>query len=295
MFDAVKNIGFKKLSHLYKILQYKSISEASLQMGISKQVLYQDIEVIEKNVGTPLLIKDRNDVILTQKGKELMPFIRQVAELTALTDLPGEKTERKADLSIACEQKFSFYVLPYALEMYQKQHDHPLVVVSSYYADNAPNIYEYDIVISDNLPHYPDATYHPLCTLSFGLYAAPEYVKNAPPPKAFEDLKDHALIDYSVQPVFGFHKELQKAIMVESDSYVNLNDLCAQGLGVAPLCIQEVERNRRYQHLVRLLPERIMHERIIELGYFTASAKQRLIQEIVQGCLDHQNYYGVAE
>ncbi|NTV89753.1 MAG: LysR family transcriptional regulator, partial [Clostridiales bacterium] len=79
----------QKLKYFIAVAEYLNFSEAAVHVGISQSAISQQIAELEKQVGTPLLIRKKRPLQLTSAGKILL---RESYSLVSKTDEALNKT-----------------------------------------------------------------------------------------------------------------------------------------------------------------------------------------------------------
>jgi DNA-binding transcriptional LysR family regulator len=157
------------LSYFVEIAHTLNVSRASERLGISQPSLSLAIRRMEQSVGTPLLIRSKRGVSLTQAGKQLLAHSKNL-----LQTWEGVKAEALASVNeiqgsytIGCHTSVALYLLsgflPELIEAHPKldislRHD-----LSRRIAEDVISM-KIDVGIVVNPVQHPDLVIHPLCT-----------------------------------------------------------------------------------------------------------------------------------
>ena len=108
----------------YKVAQYKSYSDASDKMMISKSAISNYIKKLEEQLNTKLFYRENNGVKLTKEGEELYKYVEKSMEMIEA----GEKTLLQknnletGEISVAALSHIAeFYLMP-RIEKIKKKH-----------------------------------------------------------------------------------------------------------------------------------------------------------------------------
>lgn len=74
----------RQLRYFTKVAETLNFSEASKQLFITQSTLSQQISQIETELGQPLFERNSHEVILTEAGKELLPYARKTIAMAQL-------------------------------------------------------------------------------------------------------------------------------------------------------------------------------------------------------------------
>lgn len=109
----------------YKVAQYKSYSDASNKMMLSKSAISNYIKKLEEQLNTKLFYRENNGVKLTKEGEELFKYVEKSIEmLEAGEKLLLEKNNLETgEISVATLSHIAeFYLMP-RIEKIKKEHE----------------------------------------------------------------------------------------------------------------------------------------------------------------------------
>ena len=109
----------------YQVAQYKSYSDASIKMMLSKSAISNYIKKLEEQLNTKLFYRENNGVKLTKEGEELFKYVEKSIEmLEAGEKLLLEKNNLETgEISVATLSHIAeFYLMP-RIEKIKKEHE----------------------------------------------------------------------------------------------------------------------------------------------------------------------------
>lgn len=137
----------RQLKYFVGIAETGKFTITSKQMFISESAVSQQIKSLEDELGTKLFIRNNHNVRLTDSGRELLPYARQVLKsLTACVDRINDiKGMLCGELNIGLTYSMEPYIRPSMIEFMKK---YPGVQLNAHYK-NLPELlkklYENDI------------------------------------------------------------------------------------------------------------------------------------------------------
>lgn len=156
------------LTYFLEVASSLNLSRAAERLGMSQPSLTLAIQRLEQAIGTPLLIRSKKGVILTQGGKQLLIHVREL--LQRWEAVKGQALasthEIQGSYTIGCHASVALYslggFLPELLEKHPKleiklQHDLSRKVTEAVVRMEA------DIGIVVNPIRHPDLVIHKLC------------------------------------------------------------------------------------------------------------------------------------
>jgi DNA-binding transcriptional LysR family regulator len=195
--DNFRNFDWDLTKPFYYIANLGSFTEASRVLGVIQPTLTRQIQLLEKQLGFPLLVRHMTKgVTMTRKGEEFLEILERVfMDMKAFTEkLEADDTPRSRKIVIATSVALATYEIGNFILDYTDQH--PYLRFDLIGKDQALDVilYDFDVAIR---PYDPDAKgvhQEPLFTLEKKLYASKEYLEKYGTPETVEDLKDHQLI-----------------------------------------------------------------------------------------------------
>ena len=128
MFKTDINLNLYKT--FYELAKYKSFSETAKQTYMSQSAISKAIKKLEEELGTPLFIRKKNGVDLTEKGEELLFFVEQSFNslVTAERRMLETNNLDRGKLSIGMPSNIgSFYLFDHIIKFHD---DYPNIEVT---------------------------------------------------------------------------------------------------------------------------------------------------------------------
>lgn len=199
-----RDFDWNKAKLFYHIAKCGSYAKAARLAGTDQPSLTRQIQSLEKQVGSPLLIRKAGfGVVLTRKGEELLekvaPFFLEMRGFCGNNHVEiGEGNKRK--IRIATTNALAAYVIGDLILDYSNHHpqltfeiigdDHTIDVILN----------DVDIAIRPYDSQGQGVQQEPLFTLEKKLFTSREYLEKYSEPKTVDDLKNHHLIVNSFNP-----------------------------------------------------------------------------------------------
>lgn len=194
--------------------------------------IHNDLNSIEKSIGTPLILRNQNRFLLTDVGQNFAEFCRIVVENIGLVQPSSEFPE---ELTIATTHGIAGEELPEILTEFYKFFPNVRIniLTGPEYADfTDPRV---DLLMGAHLTNRGDLSQTHLMTDTLQLYAAPSYLEKYGVPKSIYDLRGHRLLS-----LMGM-KLLPRDVFETIDPFLVTNNLASlykmtlAGQGIAPL------------------------------------------------------------
>ena len=122
MLDIDINLNLFKV--FYKVAQYKSYSDASNKMMLSKSAISNYIRKLEEQLNTKLFYRENNGVKLTKEGEELFKYVEKSIEMLETGEklLLQKNNLETGEISVATLSHIAeFYLMP-RIEKIKKEH-----------------------------------------------------------------------------------------------------------------------------------------------------------------------------
>jgi DNA-binding transcriptional LysR family regulator len=156
------------LTYFVEVATSQNISRAAERLGISQPSLTLAIQRLEQSVGTPLLIRSKKGVTLTQAGKQLQAYARELLQRweTVKGHALASAHETQGNFRIGCHPSVALYslggFLPDLLEKHPKLEVKLLHDLSRKIVESVIRM-ETDIGIAVNPVRHPDLLIRKLC------------------------------------------------------------------------------------------------------------------------------------
>ena len=204
-----RDFDWNKAKLFYHLAKCGGFTKAAYLAGIDQASLTRQMQALETQVGSRLVIRSAKGITLTRKGEELLehvaPFfmaIRGFCKNNYASTKIGQEEQRK--IRIISTHALASYVLSDIIIDYNKEHPN---LIFEIVADD----FVCDIILSDSdiaiRPYNPDTDQNvqgiiqePLFGVEKKLYASREYLSLYGEPKSVDDLKNHKIIVISSNP-----------------------------------------------------------------------------------------------
>lgn len=246
-----KDFDWNKAKLFYHIAKCGSITKAARLANIDQSVLTRQIQILETQVGSPLLIRKAGGIVLTRKGEELLtkvaPFFLEMRGFCGNhhVEIKGEK---KRKIRIATTHALADYLLGDFILDYAKRNSTLSLelICDDYLIDIILN--DVDIAIQPLDPNsigkkIEGIQYEYLFSVEKKLYASIDYINIYGEPQTVDDLIHHHIIAFAQPEVdpnrninwiltLGMPKgELHQPVYT-SNSIESLINAAEKGLGI---------------------------------------------------------------
>jgi len=259
-------VDWDKLRIFHAVADAGSFTHAGETLNLSQSAVSRQISALEHSLGTPLFHRHARGLILTEQGETLYHTAHDVYTQLAKvqTQLSENKERPEGPLKVSTTVAFgSVFLAPRMKEFVNR---YPDIDVTLVLADTELDLSmrQADVAIRLTPPTQPDLIQRHLLTLSYRVYAAPEYLQEYGMPKAPKDLDKHRIVVYGddARPPAENLNWLLKAGRKEDagtrDPVLRLNSIygilravqSGLGIGALPEYI-----GRELGNLVEILPE----------------------------------------
>ncbi len=121
-----------QLEHFLAVVEEGTFTRAAERVSRTQPAVSQSIKKLEEEVGAPLFARDANEVSLTEAGKLLLDYARNVvrARDEVMRGMGALKSLKSGSLTIVAHESAAVYLLPAPLRTYL--HRYPDVKVGIY-------------------------------------------------------------------------------------------------------------------------------------------------------------------
>lgn len=181
-----------------RVAEVENFSEAARQLGVPKSLVTRRIHHLEKELGTPLLVRTTRKVRLTESGALYRQRVAGlVEELDALEGgLTDDQLQLRGLMRISSPTAFGIQALRPALSEFLRAH--PELTLELTLNDQPVNPAEegYDVAITDRGTISGQFQEEPLFRFDLVCCAAPSYLETRGVPQVPADLREHDCIQY---------------------------------------------------------------------------------------------------
>lgn len=229
-----------------KVVQTGSFTRAAEALHTHKAHLSRVIGQLERELGARLLERTTRSLSLTEIGREFHE--RSGAILAAVDDarqaVAQSQGAPRGTLRLTCGVEFGMLAASGWINRYLAQY--PQMKVDAEITGRIVDVVHEGFDLAIRVGTLPDSTLaaRRLGTLTYALYAAPEYLEQRGAPRAPKDLGQHDLLVFapgsgSSAWQLGKHGETHRVALQQprfraSNSFA-VRDACASGLGIALL------------------------------------------------------------
>lgn len=248
------------------IVHYGSLIATARALNLPKSTLSRRISQLEKRLGQALLRRQSNRLIPTEAGYVFADYCHQILRLVSQTQtsLSELQTDVSGELLFAFHNAFTRGWLGDVMEAFMQQY--PEVRVQMRTCMTPPAVSEVEEV-SLWLGEVPDSSlrHEKLGTLTQGIYASPDYVKQHGVPAHPRELLQHEWIDTLAQTPAGVelnHPDEGQYLLPPSPSLIRVDQLVLQGdaivrgkgVGFFPNWLAELRLKAHPGTMQRVLP-----------------------------------------
>lgn len=206
------NLDWEKLKTFYYVAKLENISHAAAFFKTTQSTCSRSVTALEKHLGYPLFIRQRNGVILTRKGEELLKIAEDIffsmKKFTSYIYAPSQ-LRHKRKIRIAASPALAAYLINDHILTYHEIH--PDLMFEVIGIEDVLDIILNDIDLAI-WPHGLNTSQteflnrrmiqEPFITLEKKLYASTQYLEKYGKPKTVIELKNHHIIMPSVSETF---------------------------------------------------------------------------------------------
>jgi DNA-binding transcriptional LysR family regulator len=237
-------LNLDSISTFIAIAATGSFSDAARQLRLSKSVVSERLQELERSLGTKLVQRTTRRVSLTSDGAvfyERAKHIVRDAELAA-AELSDRRGKVAGSLRISAPVSFGCLHLGAALFRFIARY--PGIELALDLEDRFVNLFDegYDAVVRHGPIQARRVIVKPLATSTRLLVASPGYLKRWGQPTSIEDLKQHKGILYRYRGAADWRFRVgRRFITVQPQTALRLNngllmrDAAIQGIGIALL------------------------------------------------------------
>jgi DNA-binding transcriptional LysR family regulator len=208
------NLDWEKLKAFYYVAKVGNISHAASFFNTTQSTCSRSITALEKHLGYPLFIRQRNGVILTRKGEELLKIAEDIffsmKKFTSYIYAPSHLRHKRKIRIAASPALVAYLINDHILTYHERYPDLMFEVIG---IEDVLDIILNDIDLAI-WPHGLNTSQteflnrrmiqKPFITLEKKLYASAQYLEKYGKPKTVLELRNHHIIMPSVIEAFPY-------------------------------------------------------------------------------------------
>lgn len=265
-----------------------SLAGAARQRGISAPTSTRAIAMLERRLGTTLILRTTRSLRLTEAGEQFLADTRRVlTELDAAeAAVTGARQHAQGLLSITAPELFGQrHIAPLLFEFLDR---HPQVQARAFFSNRVVHLIDEGFDVALRIAALPDSglTAVPVGALRVVLVASPGYLKRHGTPRAPADLARHRAVGFAIEgqgrvgwdfPRHKAAKPLAERLVVNTNATKVAAAVAGQGItrALAYQVTDEVRDGRLRLLLTAYEPPPVPVHLVYPAGR-TATAKVRL-------------------
>ena len=231
------------LRYFVELARAGTLSRAALRLDVRHTTIARRIQRLERRIGEPLFLRDRDGFRLSRRGASLWIEAAGISDAFARIagDLPASEAPVAGLVRIGCTEGFGTAVIAPLMGRLRARFPGLHVDLNVQPRPILLTRNEADLVITIDRPERGDYVISKLTEYSLGLYASARYLAAAPALGEAADLANHVLIDYvdelgparSVPTISELR--VSGATKLRSTSIVAQKEMVRAGAGIAIL------------------------------------------------------------
>jgi|GEM_PF-5572212 len=274
-------LSLQKMMLFHHVVRFGSIAKAARELGVAGHKIHNELNSLEKMLGTSLLLKNKKKIVLTEAGREFEAFVGPVVENFLSLSLAKGREENKTFI-VHGNQGFIDFFAPEISLSFSLAHPHLKLQFCTHVSSDFETSHP-DIVIGSKINNRTDLTQQIVGRFDYGLFASKEYIAKNGAPKTLKDCGSHKFLKFfGDSPKTG---ELYENVVLESSSYRALVQMTTLGMGICSLPIDLIPHYySSTSNLVHIMPEYVVESYELYLIYEKFSSRIDLIQEFYKLC-----------
>ena len=260
------------------VVKAESFSAAARSLGVSASLVSRHISHLEQQLGVRLVNRTARSVSLTEQGERYFQFSEHMLGELEAEDaaIRGLQESAEGTLAVVSPKWIGSLDLSDAVAAFAREY--PQITVRFDVGGMGDRIYDfigkgYDLAFHTKYLRDSSVRVRKIATLPFVLCASPLYLRRHPSLSEPADLARHACLVHRNDPVWHFerdggqqHYKVQTAVFT-SNTYLVLNKVALEGMGVALLPLRPIFDDVRSGRLQVVLPEFSVPARPLYLIY----------------------------
>ena len=238
--DYLDKISAQKCLIFNTLVRCGNVATTSRLLKLPVSKIHNEIKSIEKAVGSPILLRDKRRIVLTEVGTKLSEFSKIVVENLRILEKP-KNTEEVQEINIATTHSLAEIFLPSIIKKLRLTFPKILLNVFSglEYLDFTQQ--DIDVVIGPTLDNRSDLTKTYIRDFTYSFYASKEYILKKGLPETLKDLEKHEIAIFKGLLLFPKNVKIPSNVVLSSTNYRSLLECIRQGVAVGLLCKEFME------------------------------------------------------
>ena len=251
----------KKLERLMlfsEVAQCLSFTEAAATLGISRGHLSAQIKQLEKDLGTPLLIRSTRSVRLSAEGQKVLSSTETIRSslLEIERNVEHESQAIEGVLKITAPEQFAERFLLDICQQFKQQHPLISFIIDSSYTRYDLNRSDFDMAFRATNEPPQNMIAKPLFSYRHTCVASAEYLAKYGEPKQPQELLEHQCLSGKDQELWSFKsEEVKTSGWIELNNNHMLKKLAMQGNGIVRVPSYLVDKEIAEGSLMPVLEE----------------------------------------
>lgn len=263
-FAMTTTVGFSEMQVFVAVVTEESFTAAAERLDTGKARVSRIVQRLEEKLGARLLNRSTRRLSVTEVGRDYFERASSIlaAAEAAEAAIARQSREPKGRLKITATPEFGTTRVDGWIAAFLKRW--PKVTVDAVYSIRFVDIIHegVDVAIRIGALQDSDLSARKLGDVTYGLYAAPDYLGRSGTPRTVEDLDGHDLIMKAVsgRTIWTLTdgqstRKVSQSPRCTLDNVVAAKNLTLSGLGIAQLPRFMAEPDARDGSLVRILDE----------------------------------------
>jgi DNA-binding transcriptional LysR family regulator len=251
---------FERLFLFSQVAKHLSFTEASLELGISRGYLSEQVKQLEVELGQALLVRTTRNVKLTPQGETVLSSMVQVKQslLELERNIRHETTNIAGQLRITAPSQFIQRYLVHICEEFQQLYPDIKIIIDCSYTLFNLSQNNFDLAFRSTKKPPLNMVAKKLFDYKHVCCASTTYLQKFGLPTSIEQLKDHQCLTSSEQSTWLFN---QQEVTVPHHLCINnnhlLKELAIENQGIILVSEYLVDRDIKKGRLQQILSDQI--------------------------------------
>ena len=122
--EIMESLSIYACQIIAAVLQYKSFTKAGQALNLTPSAVSHTIKKIETSIGYPLFYRYKKGILMTESGKELMPYIQTVLDASHILEDKISKigNVESGIVKVGTFYSAAMYWMPHILKAFKEEH-----------------------------------------------------------------------------------------------------------------------------------------------------------------------------